>query len=145
MNLNRNYWEQIRSVMRRFFRPGDTSVIGKRAELFDAIRAQAVDGYVGVYAWGTDCDGYNWSRVYTVLAYTTVVEKFLDDVVYGGADGPTYHSIGEPEKDFIAACKAPAPPDNYLVCPWASDIQDERNRRLADDPDRAWDYEGRVV
>ena len=95
MNIAKQDWRRLWAVTRNLKSRVDESIIGRRARLAAEIDQVASSGRVGVEAYGTDCDGYHWSRDYFVRATVTHVERLIHNNLEW-ADGPTFHNLFHP-------------------------------------------------
>ena len=68
-----------------------------RLHLLNKLNACAEDGKIGVFTWGSDCDGQKFERSFTVSASVMEVMRFESDY-YDWADGAQYYSLHRPSE-----------------------------------------------
>ena len=69
-----------------------------RLHLLNKLNACAEDGEIGVFTWGSDCDGQTMTpRSFTITASVMNVMQFERDYYYW-ADGAQYYSLHKPSE-----------------------------------------------
>ena len=68
-----------------------------RLRLLNKLNACAEGGKIGVFTWGSDCDGQKFERSFTVNASVMEVINFERDYYYW-ADGAQYYSLHKPSE-----------------------------------------------
>jgi hypothetical protein len=68
-----------------------------RLRLLNKLNACAEHGKIGVFTWGSDCDGQKFERSFTVNASVMEVINFERDYYYW-ADGAQYYSLHRPSE-----------------------------------------------
>ena len=63
-----------------------------RLRLLNKLNAYAEYGKIGVFTWGSDCDGQKFERSYTINASVMEVMRFESDY-YEWADGAQNYSL----------------------------------------------------
>mgnify|MGYP001198729905 CR=1 FL=1 len=68
-----------------------------RLRLLNKLKACAEFGKIGVFTWGSDCDGVKFERSFTIIASVMEVINFERDYDYW-ADGAQYYSLHRPSE-----------------------------------------------
>ena len=68
-----------------------------RLHLFEKLNNLSESGKIGVFTWGSDCDGQKFERSFTVNASVMDVINFERDYYYW-ADGAQYYSLHKPSE-----------------------------------------------
>ena len=68
-----------------------------REHLWYRINSFKEGGKIGVFTWGSDCDGQKFERSFTVNASVMEVINFERDYYYW-ADGAQYYSLHKPSE-----------------------------------------------
>ena len=66
-----------------------------RLRLLNKLNNLSESGEIGVFTWGSDCDGQKFERSYTINASVMEVMRFERDYYYW-ADGAQYFSLHIP-------------------------------------------------
>ncbi len=68
-----------------------------RLRLLNKLNNLSESGEIGVFTWGSDCDGQKFERSYTINASVMEVMRFERDYYYW-ADGAQYYSLHKPSE-----------------------------------------------
>ena len=68
-----------------------------RLRLLNKLNNLSESGEIGVFTWGSDCDGQKFERSYTITASVMEVMRFERDYYYW-ADGAQYYSLHKPSE-----------------------------------------------
>ena len=102
VNLEREEYNMITKLMKRSLRKqcktyGNGDWLVGRLRLFEKLNNLSESGEIGVFTWGSDCDGQKFERSYTINASVMEVMRFESDY-YAWADGAQYYSLHKPSE-----------------------------------------------
>tara|TARA_Y100001937_G_scaffold92365_1_gene125046 strand:- start:208 stop:495 length:288 start_codon:yes stop_codon:yes gene_type:complete len=90
--------KQIKRALRKQCKTyGNGDWLLGRLHLFEKLNNLSESGKIGVFTWGSDCDGQKFERSFTVNASVMDVINFERDYYYW-ADGAQYYSLHKPSE-----------------------------------------------
>jgi len=90
--------KQIKRALRKQCKTyGNGDWLVGRERLWYRINSFKEGGKIGVFTWGSDCDGQKFERSYTINASVMDVINFERDYYYW-ADGAQYYSLHKPSE-----------------------------------------------
>lgn len=90
--------QKIKKALRKQCKSyGNGDWLADRLRLLNKLNACAEGGKIGVFTWGSDCDGQKFERSFTVNASVMEVINFERDYYYW-ADGVQYYSLHKPSE-----------------------------------------------
>ena len=90
--------KQIKRALRKQCKTyGNGDWLVGRLHLFEKLNNLSESGKIGVFTWGSDCDGQKFERSYTINASVMEVMRFESDY-YAWADGAQYYSLHKPSE-----------------------------------------------
>ena len=90
--------KQIKRALRKQCKTyGNGDWLLGRLHLFEKLNNLSESGKIGVFTWGSDCDGQKFERSYTINASVMEVMRFESDY-YAWADGAQYYSLHKPSE-----------------------------------------------
>ena len=96
--MDKQSWQyQVRRLMKNHIKHTQADdPLARKQRFADNIRAHAEAGFICIYSYGRDCDGFGWSSNPSMLpAVPTIVNKYIDNE-HQWADGVISHTIIKP-------------------------------------------------